>query len=180
MGNPGREYAVTRHNVGFMLADRLSGAGDMTFGKSGSAFIAKGTVFGAQAVLIKPQTYMNLSGRAVAEFSSFYKIEAGRILVFYDDCDLPLGKIRLRKDGGSGGHKGLESIITSLGSRDFPRLRLGIGRPADSEDPELKDYVLTPFTRDEVAAVDEMLGIAMDAVKAFVTDGITAAMNRFN
>jgi len=183
LGNPGGEYAATRHNVGFMLADRLAEAGGVRFGKSGSALIAKGLVFGAQAVLIKPQTYMNLSGQAIAEFSSFYKIEAGRVLVFYDDCDLPLGKLRLRKDGGSGGHKGVESIITALGSRDFPRLRLGIGRPANSanpDSPELKDYVLAPFTRGEAAIVDEMLGIAMDAVKTFVTDGIDAAMNRFN
>ncbi|MBI5971178.1 MAG: aminoacyl-tRNA hydrolase [Deltaproteobacteria bacterium] len=186
LGNPGREYAATRHNVGFMLADRLAEAGGVKFGKSGSALIAKGMVFGAQAVLIKPQTYMNLSGQAVAEFVSFYKIDAGSLLVFYDDCDLPLGKIRLRKDGGSGGHKGVESIISALGSKDFPRLRLGIGRPANLPDsanpdgPELKDYVLTPFTCEEGVIVDEMLGIALDAVKEFMTHGIDVAMNGFN
>ncbi len=177
LGNPGMEYAATRHNVGFMLADRLAEAGGVRFGKSGSALIGKGDVFGAQAVLIKPQTYMNLSGQAIAEFRSFYKIDAGSVLVFYDDCDLPLGKLRFRKDGGSGGHKGVESIITALGGRDFPRLRLGIGRP---EAGELNGHVLAPFTPGEAAIVDEMLGIAMDAVKTFMTDGIGVAMNRFN
>ncbi len=177
LGNPGMEYAATRHNVGFMLADRLAEAGGVKFGKSGSALRAKGIVFGEQAVLVKPQTYMNLSGQAVAEFGSFYKIDHAAILVFYDDCDLPLGKLRLRKDGGSGGHKGVESIITALGGRDFPRLRLGIGRP---EAGELNGHVLAPFTPGEAAIVDEMLGIAMDAVKTFMTDGIGVAMNRFN
>ena len=180
LGNPGRDYPATKHNVGFMLADRLAEGHGIKFGKSGSALIAKGVVFGAQAILIKPQTYMNLSGQAAAEFVSFYKIDAGSALVFYDDCDMPLGKIRLRKDGGSGGHKGVESIIRALGSRGFPRLRLGIGRPVSPNTTELEDYVLTPFTKEEALAVDEMLGMAVDAVKTFVTDGIDAAMNGFN
>lgn len=177
LGNPGKEYAATRHNVGFMLVDRLAGECGIRLGRTGSALSGKGVVFGAQAFLIKPQTYMNLSGQAVAELKSFYKVDAGGILAVYDDCDLPLGKMRFRKGGGSGGHKGVESLISAVGSMDFPRLRLGVGRPGHGE---LKDYVLTPFTKEEAPVVEEMLGRAIDALKTFVTDGIDAAMNSFN
>jgi len=177
LGNPGREYEETRHNVGFMLIDRLASDRNIKLKRSGVALIGKGTVGGVQAVLMKPLTYMNLSGDAVARFSDFFAIPVESIVVAHDDCDLPLGRIRLKKNGGSGGHKGIISITERLGSPDFQRVRLGIGRP---EHGDVADYVLRPFRRDEGELLDEMLARGIESVEVLVTSGIDAAMNRFN
>lgn len=176
LGNPGREYEETRHNVGFMLIDRLASDRNIKLKRSGAALIGKGTVGGAQAVLMKPLTYMNLSGEAVARFSDF-SIPVESIVVAHDDCDLPLGRIRLKKNGGSGGHKGIISITERLGSPDFQRVRLGIGRP---DHGDVADYVLSPFKRDESDFLDEMLTRGIESVEALASFGIDAAMNRFN
>ena len=177
LGNPGPAYETTRHNVGFMLVDRLSDICSIEFTRTPSALWGRGRVFGQDAVLLKPQTYMNRSGHAVSEFKAAFPVDTGSIIAAYDDCDLPLGRLRLRKDGGSGGHRGIDSIIEHIGSRNFPRIRLGIGRPLDGD---IVDYVLAPFTEDETGALDDMLTRGVSAVEALLTRGIDYAMNCFN
>ncbi len=177
LGNPGREYEETRHNVGFMLIDRLASARNIKLKRSGSALVGKGTVAGAQAVLMKPLTYMNMSGEAVARFSDFFSIPVESIVVAYDDCDLPLGRIRLKKNGGSGGHKGIISIIDRLSSPGFQRIRLGIGRP---DHGDVADYVLSPFTSKERGLLDEMLLRGIESIEVLASVGMEAAMNKFN
>jgi PTH1 family peptidyl-tRNA hydrolase len=179
LGNPGREYRETRHNVGFITLDRLAARLAATFGRLESkALVAKGEVEGFRLVLAKPQTYMNLSGQAVSGLARFYKVPLERLLVIYDDVDLPFGSLRMRPSGGSAGQKGMASIIQSLGTQDFPRLRIGIGRPSGRMDAA--DYVLQTFNRQESALLDELLERAADAALAFVRLGLEAAMNRYN
>lgn len=177
LGNPGREYERTRHNAGFMLVDLLAAEFGIKLDRKGKGVWGKGRIAGEEVVLLKPQTFMNLSGEAVAEARAFYKIPAGSVLVAYDDCDLPPGKLRIRKDGGSGGHRGVNSIIAHLGAKEFPRMRLGVGRPAQGD---IVGYVLTPFSKDEQPVVEEMLRRGMEAVEVLLTDGMDQAMNRFN
>jgi PTH1 family peptidyl-tRNA hydrolase len=160
-----------------MLADSLASLGGLKFFVKGDACLAKGDVAGAKAVIIKPLSYMNLSGAVVARFMREFNVPVERVLVAYDDCDLPLGKMRFRKNGGSGGHHGVTSIIHSVGSGDFSRLRLGVGRPAEGE---LKDYVLSPFSGNEKPALDEALGRAVTGVEVFLREGVDVAMNGFN
>ncbi len=176
LGNPGREYGNTRHNAGFLVLDAL--AGDAPFEPRGSYMYRGGRISGKRFLLAKPLTYMNRSGRAVADLLDDFRLDPGSILVVSDDVHLPLGKLRLRKRGGDGGQKGLRSIIESLGSEEFQRLRLGIGSP---EDPgELADFVLTPFGNHERRAVDEMIARAVDSVRLWVSDGIDRAMEQCN
>ncbi len=177
LGNPGREYEGTRHNVGFMLIDRLAAAYNIKLKKSGAALIGKGIISGAQTVLMKPQTYMNLSGEAVARFSDFFSIPAASIAAAHDDCDLPFGRLRLRKNGGSAGHKGIISIIELMGSSDFQRIRLGIGRPPFGD---IADYVLRPFSPEEKHGLEELLKRGVESVAALASVGIDSAMNKFN
>lgn len=177
LGNPGREYERTRHNAGFMLVDLLAAQAGIKFEKKGKGLWGKGRYAGEDVVLLKPQTFMNLSGEAVSEVRAFYKIPAASMIVAYDDCDLPLGRLRVRKDGGSGGHRGVNSIISSLGSRDFPRIRLGVGRPPHND---TAGYVLSPFAKEELVALDEMLHRAAESVELLITGGIDQAMNKFN
>jgi PTH1 family peptidyl-tRNA hydrolase len=139
--------------------------------------LAKGEIAGLKVVLAKPQTFMNLSGEAVARLSRFYRLPPESILVIYDDLDLPVGKIRLRPEGGSGGHKGMKSIIEHLGTESFPRLRVGIGRPTHGDPAE---YVLSNFAPDERMAIEEACQRAVAAVELWVAKGIEAAMNRYN
>ena len=175
LGNPGREYAGNRHNVGFMTADRWAAAHALTFNKiQHHAVIAKGR----SVIVAKPQTYMNESGRAVGALVRFYKIPVEQLLVIFDDLDLPFGAIRLRADGGAGGHNGMRSIIQQLGGNQFARLRIGIGRPPGRMDPAA--FVLQDFTREEAAELGALLDRAGQAIDAFLTAGITAAMNQFN
>lgn len=180
LGNPGPEYEVTRHNIGFMLIDRLCEAYGIECTSEGlSSLWGSGSIAGEEVLLLKPQTYMNRSGDAVRWAASELSLEADSVLVAYDDSDLATGRLKLRPSGGSGGHKGVESIISCLGSSDFKRLRLGIGRPENSAEG-LSGYVLTPFTEVECAAVDELLARAVDSIELLIREGIGPAMNRFN
>jgi PTH1 family peptidyl-tRNA hydrolase len=179
LGNPGREYADNRHNVGFMTADRWVAAHALSFNKiQHHAIIAVGRTGERRIIVAKPQTYMNESGRAVGALLRFYKIPVEQLLVIFDDLDLPFGVIRLRPDGGAGGHNGMRSIIQQLGTHQFARLRIGIGRPPGRMDPAA--FVLQDFNREEAAGLDALLDRAEQAINAFLTIGITAAMNQFN
>jgi PTH1 family peptidyl-tRNA hydrolase len=179
LGNPGREYRDTRHNIGFMLVDGLAQHLGVSISRLESkALVTKGEYQGRRLVLAKPQTYMNLSGSAVGSLVRFYKVPLQNLLVAYDDVDLPLGTIRLRAGGGSAGQKGMGSIIERLGTQDFPRLRLGIGRPPGRM--EAADYVLQPFRKGELELLPELLERAVAAVLVFVTSGLETAMNQYN
>lgn len=178
LGNPGVRYARTRHNVGFECVNRLAEVYGWAFTRrQAKALLASGEREGLKITLIKPMTYMNLSGQAVASLARFYKITYQDILVIYDDLDLPVGRIRLRPGGGSAGHKGMESIIEALGSEDFPRLRVGIGRPTGGDAVE---YVLQPFSADEAIIIARVYDRVVAAVSVFLRAGIEAAMNEFN
>ena len=177
-GNPGRNHAFNRHNVGFMAVDRLALAQGIDLRRVQSkAIVGNGRLAERAVILAKPQTFMNLSGEAVGALASFYRIPPRAVLVVYDELDIPFGDIRLREKGGAGGHNGMRSIIQHLGN-DFPRLRLGIGRPPGRMDPAA--YVLQDFSRDELPLVSEMLATAGQAIASFVRDGIDLTMSRFN
>lgn len=179
LGNPGREYKDTRHNVGFMLVDRLA----VRLNARGLKVQSKAVVTDAKyeerkLILAKPQTFMNLSGQSVQGLVHFYKIPLTNFMVLSDDLDIPFGTIRIRASGGPGGQRGMSSIIEHLGTKEFPRLRLGIGRPPGRMDPA--DYVLQNFSKDEQQILSEVLDHAAQAVFAFVTHGLNKAMNEFN
>ncbi len=179
LGNPGPRYAATRHNVGFQCLDRLAAAHSLGFDRMlHRARLAQGTVAGKRVVLAKPLTFMNLVGQAIGPLVRWYKVPLDHLLVIYDDLDLPLGTIRVRPSGSSGGHKGLTSIIQTLGTQDFPRLRVGIDRPPPGWAPA--DYVLNSFKRDEAPVVADVYERAVAAVECWLSEGLTAAMNRFN
>lgn len=180
LGNPGQKYARTPHNVGFQCLGGLARRHRLGFDKKKSrARIAQGEIAGRSVVLARPYTYMNLSGPAVAGLCRWLNLPAERLLVIYDDLDLPLGALRLRGKGGGAGHRGMQSIIESLRTQDFSRLRIGIGRPDDpSEDPV--EFVLKPFTRAQQAVLGPALERAADAVECFLGDGLDLAMSRFN
>lgn len=179
LGNPGKEYAETRHNVGFRVVDELARRYGLTFGKNErKAFSASGTILGKKVILTKPQTYMNLSGEAVRSLVDFYKVEMPRILVICDDLDIPLGTVRLRASGGAGGQNGVKSVIQHLGTQEFNRLRFGIGRPPGKMQP--KDYVLGVFKDDDAILASQVVDRAADAVETWLRDGIELAMTRHN
>jgi len=178
LGNPGRQYAHNRHNVGFQCLDRLAQAHGLSFARRrAKASLALGKITDVGVVLARPLTYMNLSGRAVRQLVSFYQLPLVDILVIYDDLDLPLGTIRLRPEGGSGGHKGMRSIIEALGSQAFPRLRVGIDRPPGND---AVSYVLSDFTADERITLESVYERVVAAVELFLGEGIEAAMNVYN
>ena len=178
LGNPGRNHAFNRHNVGFMAVDKLALAQGVDLRRVQSkAIVGNGRLAERAVILAKPQTFMNLSGEAVGALASFYRIPPRAVLVVYDELDIPFGVIRLREKGGAGGHNGMRSVIQHLGN-DFPRLRLGIGRPPGRMDPAA--YVLQDFGRDELPLVSEMLATAGQAIASFVRDGIDLTMSRFN
>jgi PTH1 family peptidyl-tRNA hydrolase len=179
LGNPGRQYKENRHNIGFMMVDRLAARLGLTFSRLESrALVTNGEHQGKRVILAKPQTYMNLSGEAVSSLQRFYKVPLEHLLVAYDDVDLPLGTLRLRPSGGGGGQKGILSVIERLGTQDFPRLRLGIDQPPGRMDASA--YVLQDFTRAQVEYLPEILDRAVDAALTFIEHGLPAAMNRFN
>jgi PTH1 family peptidyl-tRNA hydrolase len=179
LGNPGREYKETRHNMGFMLVDRLAVRLDARGMKLQSkAIVITAQHQGQKLILAKPQTYMNLSGQSVQGLLRFYKLPLDHLLVAHDDLDLPFCVLRIRPGGGPGGQKGVGSIIQQLGTQDFPRLRMGIDRPPGRMDPAA--YVLQEYTQKELLVVSETLDRAADAALAFVTEGLNAAMNKFN
>ena len=179
LGNPGREYRLTRHNIGFMCLDRLGDRLGTAFTRVESrALVAKAAYESSRLILAKPQTYMNLSGQAVSALARFYKVPLEHLLVAYDDVDLPLGMLRLRPGGGSAGQKGMQSIVERLGTQTFPRLRLGIGRPPGRM--EAADYVLQDFSRQETELLPDLLDRATQAMFTFVKYGLTTAMNQYN
>ena len=181
LGNPGDRYARTRHNVGFQLLDRLGERWQAPWKleKKFQARVAQTDWQGRSLLLVQPQTFMNNSGEAVGALTGYYRVPLAQLLVAVDDADLPLGEVRLRARGSSGGHHGLESIEQHAGSRDFARLRLGIGRTADGR-REITDYVLAPFEKAEAPVLEAVLAAAASQVACWVTDGIEKAMNQFN
>jgi PTH1 family peptidyl-tRNA hydrolase len=186
LGNPGESYARNRHNIGFRCLNHLARQQGIRFdSRWAKARLGVGQVAGVGAVLAKPQTFMNLSGLSVSRLVKKYNVALSDLLVVCDDLDLPLGRIRLRGGGSSGGHKGVSSIISSLGSQDFPRLRVGIGRPAAGEDrvetgSGVISFVLGDFTPEEARIVAQVIPRVGQAIVSFVTEGISSAMNRFN
>jgi PTH1 family peptidyl-tRNA hydrolase len=179
LGNPGREYVHNRHNVGFHCLDRLAQAHDLDIRRRKKrARVVEGTIAGRRVILAMPQTFMNESGRAVGPLTRFYKVDLERLLVIYDDLDLPPGTIRMRPRGGSGGHKGMRSIIQHLGSQEFARLRIGIGRPPGRMDPA--DFVLQDINGEEQDLFDESLERAVAAIETWLREGVAEAMSRHN
>ena len=182
LGNPGREYALTKHNVGFMLADALRERLSAPEWRLDSTFRAELTatyIGGVKVMLVKPQTFMNLSGEAVRPIMDYYKIDAGDLVVAHDDMDLPLGTIRLRPKGSGGGHRGVASIIEHLsGRQDFARIRIGVGRPP--EHWSVNSHVLSPFADGDREKISEAVKYLVPASISVMLDGIDAAMNKFN
>jgi PTH1 family peptidyl-tRNA hydrolase len=179
LGNPGREYRNTRHNMGFLAVDAL--IQKLGFSRSkvqNKAIINTGSLQGQKVILAKPQTYMNLSGQAVSGLVNFYKIPLNHLLVINDDVDIPFGTIRIRPGGGSAGQKGVGSIIEKLGTQEFARMRLGVGRPPGQM--STPDYVLQQFSKDEEEFLRNFLDKADLAVEEFILNGLDAAMNKFN
>jgi PTH1 family peptidyl-tRNA hydrolase len=178
LGNPGSEHAANRHNVGFQVVDRFAERNGMHFDHMEfQGLLARGNVNGKAVILVKPMSFMNRSGKVVKPIMSKYGVELEQLLVVYDDLDLPLGKVRVRSQGGSGGHRGMESIIASLATGSFPRLRIGIGR-SNSLPPE--EYVLHDFSVDESIEMEPAYEAAVSAVECFVRQGIAATMNQYN
>jgi len=179
LGNPGREYRDNRHNVGFMVLDRLAEKLETSFTRLKMDALMTAVKYRNQRlILIKPQTFMNLSGRPVASYLRFYKLPLENLLVVYDDVDLPLETLRMKPDGGDAGQKGVRSIIQELGTQDFPRLRLGINRPPGRM--SVSSYVLQDFSKDDQATLPFVLDQAAGAALFFVEQGLNAAMTRYN
>ncbi len=181
LGNPGKEYQNTRHNFGFMVLDAWAKKQGASFSdtkkfKSQIAEIKNGA---DRLVCVKPQTFMNLSGEAVRLVADFYKIGVGEIFAIYDDLDLPLGKTRITRNGSAGGHNGIKSLISCLGTPDFARLKLGIGRPKHAAQ-SAADYVLQSFTKEEISLRDEIIAKAVETLDVVIQDGLQEAMNRYN
>ena len=178
LGNPGKEYERTRHNTGFMVLDRLSEKLNIEISQNKfKGLYGKGKYKGEDVLLLKPQTYMNLSGESVRQVMDFFKISQEDILVVYDDLDMPVGKLRLRQSGSAGGHNGINNIILHTGSQNFNRIRVGIDR---SKYIKVVDYVLSRFTSEEQEAIEQGVENASDAIIDYLEHGFNHAMNRFN
>lgn len=178
LGNPGQEYSTTRHNVGFMVIDELAHHWGINTWKNRKEALVAEYRGGEQVILVKPQTYMNLSGVAVGELARWYKVPVEDIIVIFDDMDLPTGRLRLRMKGGSGGHRGIESLLTHLDKDSFPRVRIGIGRPPTGW--QVVDYVLSRFTTEEGPLLTAAIEKAVAAVECIVNQGLNKAMNLHN
>ncbi|MBU6335417.1 MAG: aminoacyl-tRNA hydrolase [Chloroflexi bacterium] len=180
LGNPGEAYQATRHNIGFRCVAEFARRHGLTFsGKRAEARIAEGVVGGARVVLARPQTFMNLSGQSVHGLAQWYRVAtATRLVVVYDDLDLPFGALRLRERGSAGTHNGMRSVVGQLGTTEVPRLRVGIG--ACPPQWNVADFVLARFSRDEEAAMPDITGRAADALDAVLREGVPQAMNRVN
>jgi PTH1 family peptidyl-tRNA hydrolase len=178
LGNPGRQYVGTRHNAGFMVVERLAARHGLSGAQSKfHSAIVDGRIADQRCMLLLPQTYMNKSGVAVAEAAKFYNLEPSELMVVVDDVDLPCGAIRLRAEGSAGGHNGLADIEKALGSRQYPRLRIGIDSPGRA--PQV-DYVLSKFSRDQQKVIDPALDDACDAIETWLSEGIEKAMSQHN
>jgi PTH1 family peptidyl-tRNA hydrolase len=182
LGNPGREYAGHRHNVGFRVADLLASRVGAKFGRSKRAHaeVAEGRLGygGPKLILMKPLTYMNLSGSAVASLAQFFKVPLDQVVAVHDELDVPFGEIRAKRGGGEGGHNGLRSMSKSLGSKDYARVRFGIGRPPGRQDPA--DYVLSDFGSAERKELDFLVDRAADVTEAVVLEGVEWAQNKYH
>ncbi|MEO1289119.1 MAG: aminoacyl-tRNA hydrolase [Chloroflexota bacterium] len=179
LGNPGRQYAQTRHNAGFWVIDDLANRHNLTnFTTERKALTTSGRIKGQSVILAKPQTYMNLSGESVRALMDYYKVEIDNMIVIYDDIDLPFGTLRLRNTGGHGGQNGVRNIILHAGTKDFARVRFGIGRPPGKM--KARDYVLQKFSGDDVIIAQQMIETASNAIEVWLEEGIGLAMSRFN
>lgn len=179
LGNPGKEYYDSRHNVGFLAVDKIADRIGLRLSRQGFGSLYNiGMISGKKVLLIKPQTYMNKSGAAVSQARSFYNADINEIIVIHDEMDLPLGKIKIKKNGGSAGHNGIKSIIHHLGSDDFPRIRIGVGKPVHKGDAV--NHVLSDFTDSEKEIISGILYVAGDAVEKVIDSGIDKAMNQYN
>jgi peptidyl-tRNA hydrolase, PTH1 family len=177
LGNPGEEYAATRHNVGFRVAEELAlRSGKARWRKRWDGTIAETEIGGSAALLLRPMTFMNLSGRCVTRAVRHLGVPLEHLLVVHDDVDLEFGQIKVKQGGGDAGHRGVQSVIAALGGKEFPRLRVGVGRGAG----DTADWVLEEFSRAEREALDELIGRAAQAAEVVVAQGVAAAMNRFN
>jgi PTH1 family peptidyl-tRNA hydrolase len=178
LGNPGRKYRGNRHNIGFMAVDALAAAYKIESSKvQNKAIVGNGRIQNQNVFIAKPQTYMNNSGDAVGPLARYYKVPPENVLVVYDELDLPFGTIRLREKGGAGGHNGMRSVINHLGE-NFPRLRLGIGRPPGQM--PVPAYVLQDFSKDDLPLLDDVLAEAIRAIETYLREGIQLAMSRHN
>ena len=178
LGNPGQRYRQTRHNVGFQVIEEAARRHGIAIRQTQCrARIGTGRIGAATIALARPMTFMNDSGAAIGPLMKHFRLEPARVLVVYDDLDLPLGRLRLRPGGSAGGHRGVKSIIAALGSDGFPRVRIGIGRPAHGD---AIDKVLSEFSRDEAPLIAAAIGRAADVVECWLAEGVEAAMNRFN
>ncbi len=182
LGNPGVKYEFTRHNIGFKIVDNLAQDMGIEFKKVKSYYslISRGKINDHKIILVKPQTFMNLSGRSVNKIASYYKIPFSDLLIIYDDLNLKLGQIRIRKKGSTGGHKGMESIIQYLGSEDIPRLRVGIGNPLVNSNLNCVSYVLSGFKDEEGEKTKGIIKLSTEAIKTIIKCGFGEAMRRYN
>jgi len=185
LGNPGIEYQFTPHNAGFLAVDRIAeDCGVVLSNRRGRALTARARLAGQDVLLVKPETYMNLSGLSVAALIQEFEISPEDIVILYDELALPLGTIRIRERGSANGHNGVKSISGVLGTEEWLRIRIGVGKPALADGREVKaggkDYLLSPFRKQELAVLDEVLDRARGAVEMVLTEGVGAAMNRFN
>jgi len=179
LGNPGSTYAHTRHNVGFMVIDRLAASlGVAVEKKQGQALVAQEVYKGERLLLVKPQTYMNLSGDSIMELLNFYKNGIDELIIVHDDMDLDLGRIRFKSGGGTGGHRGLKSITERLGSSQFDRLKVGIGRPLEAIKPEV--FVLQAFQTEERLLLEKVLLLAVEGLEDWIVEGCVPSMNKYN
>ena len=178
LGNPGREHERDRHNVGWMVVDELARRCDASFKSKFNGRVSETRIAGSRVALLKPETYMNESGRSIAAAARFFKVAPEEIVVVHDDVDLDVGRLQARLGGGLAGHNGLRSIAQALGTRDFSRLRIGVGRPGRGDPRDVADYVLAPFDAHDDR--DGMVARAADAVEILVVDGLDEAQRRFN
>ncbi len=180
LGNPGREYVGTRHNVGFEVADAICAKYDIKLNKEKfRAVFGDGRIAGEKVIVVKPQTYMNLSGEAIREIADWYKIDDEDIIIIYDDVSLPVGKLRIREKGSAGGHNGIKNIIYQLQSDIFPRIKIGVGAP-EHKDYDMKDYVLGHFSDEETKVLIKAAICAASAVEEIIRNGAKSAMNQYN
>ena len=179
LGNIGREYFNTRHNIGFDFIDLFSSINNISMNKNDfDGIIGTGIISGEKVILAKPTTYMNLSGKCIRQISDYYKIDNNNIIVIYDDISLDVGKIRIRPKGSAGGHNGIKSIISHLGTENFPRLKVGIGNKPSQMD--LADYVLGKFNEDERLILNKILNASCEAIESIINDGVDKGMNKYN
>jgi len=178
LGNPGRKYAHTRHNMGFMALDRIADEMGIEIRKKKfDARVGEGSFSGQKVILVKPLTYMNLSGHSLVQVTAYYGIDPDHLIVIYDDIDIDSGAVRIRKKGGPGTHNGMKSVVGMMGTGDFPRIRIGVG---DERSSDLKDYVIGKISREEKERLDDAVARAARAAESIINDGIDNAMNRFN